>query len=242
MTIRSVVLICLLGLAPPAHGQSGITTGNTSKYIGNNRWEWTVFIVAPPATLSKVSCVEYLLHPTFPNRDRYVCDRGENANQAFPLTANGWGVFTIPVKVIFADGHTKSLNHSLQFEPRSAAPPDCQSVTSFSLREHGIHDLGVNFPNLYLYAEEIHESRASHFYLIQTKRAIDPSDFDWQRFRQSAQPKKVSNLSVSDSDAYEVFSSAANKKARMTVAGGSSFQVYFGTAANHGSIRVDICK
>ena len=36
-----------------------------------------VFIQAPPAVLSQIKCVEYTLHPTFPNPVRQVCDRGQ---------------------------------------------------------------------------------------------------------------------------------------------------------------------
>jgi hypothetical protein len=136
------LIISLLILAFPALGPAEfpITTHNTSRPIGSNRWEWTVFIRTDPSTLAKIRCVEYLLHPTFPDRDRTVCDPGDNAGQAFPLTATGWGVFDIPITVIFTDGHTESLIHHLRFDTAAAA---VKSRTVEVLGQEGWKDTGI---------------------------------------------------------------------------------------------------
>jgi transcription initiation factor IIF auxiliary subunit len=95
--------------------QSGITVDNTATPLGNDRWEWTVFVKGDQETISQISCVEYELHATFPDRLRRVCDRGSKPDQAFPLTANGWGAFDIPVTIFFADGRTEKRTYHLRF-------------------------------------------------------------------------------------------------------------------------------
>lgn len=100
--------------APPqplARIYSSVETTNTSKYIGNNRWDWTVYISADQETLNQISCVEYTLHPTFPNPVRTSCDRGRH----FALSSNGWGVFEIQVRVLYQDQSERKLTHMLEF-------------------------------------------------------------------------------------------------------------------------------
>lgn len=99
----------------PLHEYGEITTRNTASHIGRNRWNWTVFIVSDDETLNEVECVEYTLHPTFPNPIRTVCNRGSEPGRGFSLDASGWGTFTIGVKVIFRDGDVRYLKHQLVF-------------------------------------------------------------------------------------------------------------------------------
>jgi transcription initiation factor IIF auxiliary subunit len=55
--------------------------------------------------------VEYTLHRSFPNPVRTVCTRQNN----FELKTDGWGIFTIPIKVLFKDNTTLELSHELSF-------------------------------------------------------------------------------------------------------------------------------
>ena len=98
---------------PSSHGK--ITTGNRSKRTGEYRWEWTVFIVADDETLNEVECIEYTLHPTFPNPVQMVCQRGDVPGMGFFFHASGWGTFTIRVKVLFKNGAVRYLEHPLEF-------------------------------------------------------------------------------------------------------------------------------
>src|SRR5438067_565756 len=157
MANRLALGLLMLFVSTLSMPQTGVTTDNTSKSIGNGRWEWTVFIKGDPDTLSKVRCVEYLLHPTFPDRDRKICDRGSTPGQAYPLTATGWGTFTIPVTVFFSDRNSQSLTHTLRFDSPAVAatgsPPGCKVANSFSMREHDIQAIGSDWPGVYLYAQ-----------------------------------------------------------------------------------------
>jgi hypothetical protein len=93
--------------APP------IITANTSTYEGNSRSAWTVYIQTDPETIRSIRCVEYTLHPAFPNPVREVCNR--RGPQAFSLSATGWGTFQIGVRVFLRDGGVQPFTHQLRF-------------------------------------------------------------------------------------------------------------------------------
>lgn len=127
MLRKLATVLLLLSFRALSLTQSALSAENVSTYIGNNRWEWTVFIwtvfiKTDTKTLSQIRCVQYVLHPTFPNRIRRICDRGPDPNEAFPLTANGWGVFDVPITITFADGHMENLVHHLHFGNTAPTP------------------------------------------------------------------------------------------------------------------------
>ena len=69
---------------------------------------------ASDQVLAQIRCVEYTLHPTFPDRIREICERG-SSRQPFALTSRGWGTFQVQLRVFFKDGRTQSLTHDLKF-------------------------------------------------------------------------------------------------------------------------------
>jgi transcription initiation factor IIF auxiliary subunit len=79
-SVMTLLAASMLGLCA-----QDIKVDNTAKYVGNGRYDWTVFIVAEKAVLSGIKAVEYTLHPTFPNPVRQ--SRGPD----FAITANGCG-------------------------------------------------------------------------------------------------------------------------------------------------------
>jgi hypothetical protein len=92
-----------------------IKAGNTSRYAsrdGQDRWDWTIFIDADQDVLSRIRCVEYTLHETFPDPVRTVC----TANNRFALSSNGWGTFTVKIRVLMRDGSERKLSHDLKFQ------------------------------------------------------------------------------------------------------------------------------
>ncbi len=178
-----------------ADAQEAISTANTSRAGSNGRWDWTAYLRAAPAVLDRIQCVEYRLHPTFPDPVRLVCKRGSGA-QPFALTSNGWGTFSIAIKVQFKNGSTQELTHMLSFarptSVRSVSPvatraaargtssagasitqaaplesPRCETLVTFSIPENGVRRLTGSWSNLTLFAEELHGGdKASHFYLV----------------------------------------------------------------------------
>jgi transcription initiation factor IIF auxiliary subunit len=111
------ILVCLF--ASPCDAQEQISVANTSHYLGAGQWEWTIFIRAVPGVLSKIQCVEYKMHPTFPKpSERKVCEVGRQ-DQPFALSAVGWGTFEIPITILFNTGTVQSLKHALTFNSSS---------------------------------------------------------------------------------------------------------------------------
>lgn len=100
--------------APSAREDLPIETRNVAKKVGKRLWRWTVFIRAPQDALELIQCVEYTLHPTFPDPVQEVCQMG-TVEQPFALTAQGWGTFAIGVRVFLNDGSVKELAHQLRF-------------------------------------------------------------------------------------------------------------------------------
>lgn len=94
-----------------------VAVENVSRYVGSDRWLWTVYLTGPPRVLDNVRCVEYTLHPTFPNPVQRVCEIGNRA-QPFALSREGWGTFTIGVRVWFRNSSTRVLRHELKFASR----------------------------------------------------------------------------------------------------------------------------
>lgn len=93
---------------------TAITTGNTATKLAPRWWSWTVYIDASPNILEQIECVEYTLHPTFPNNVIAVCQKG-NA-KPFALTREGWGTFPIAIRVFMKNsGRVVELTHDLKF-------------------------------------------------------------------------------------------------------------------------------
>jgi transcription initiation factor IIF auxiliary subunit len=97
-------------------GAAEMSVANSARYLGNRKWEWTIFIQAPPSILDRIRCVEYTLPPTFPTQNAQVCTLGD-PRRPFGLTASGWGTFDVPLKVVMKDNAVRTLSHRLRFDP-----------------------------------------------------------------------------------------------------------------------------
>jgi transcription initiation factor IIF auxiliary subunit len=86
ITLGTAAALCLVALPSGA----AVTVKNTSTYVGAGRWDWRIFVEADPDTLRQIECVEYVLHPTFPDPVRKVCNQ-QKTN--FAYSTNGWGVY-----------------------------------------------------------------------------------------------------------------------------------------------------
>jgi transcription initiation factor IIF auxiliary subunit len=130
-----LALIVLFSVSP-AGAQGRITAGNAATYLGDGRWDWTVYIQASADTIRSIRCVEYTLHPTFPNPVRQVCNPGSGPG-FFPLRSEGWGTFQIPIKIQFANGRTQTLTHQLHFAPPKAAQTSTALAVDNVARQDG---------------------------------------------------------------------------------------------------------
>lgn len=92
-----------------------ICVQNTARDMGNKRWDWTVFIDPQSHDLGQIKCVEYTLHPTFPDPVRTVCQLGR-LEQPFSLRSNGWGTFQIRIRLLYRNGSIHQTSHTLRFQ------------------------------------------------------------------------------------------------------------------------------
>jgi transcription initiation factor IIF auxiliary subunit len=120
MTFRLAAALAITALPCLA----ATTVSNTSNYAGAGRWDWAIFVDADPDALRQIESVEYNLHPTFPNPVRKVCGQPETKSA---LSSNGWGTFTVKVKIQYKNGSVENLEHELIFKQETA--PTTLNVT-----------------------------------------------------------------------------------------------------------------
>lgn len=85
---------------------------NTSRNIGNGKWEWTAFISGPSNYLTSIESVTYYLHPTFtPN-----VYKGDSSQLGHPFTTTGWGPFELKADVNLKNGQYRMYFHMLRFQ------------------------------------------------------------------------------------------------------------------------------
>src|SRR5688500_10158919 len=167
---RLVLAVVLLALPAKVLQAQALSVRNTSHYLGDDRWEWTVFLNGDSKTLMGIAHVEYMLHPTFPNPLQKVTSIGDPA-KAFALTATGWGVFEVGIRVMFRDGSVTTLKHMLTF---AAARNACtQNIVVDERHYKAIED--AHFKNdIYVYVGEVKDKRKevpSNVFLFRADRA-----------------------------------------------------------------------
>lgn len=96
------------------HPARDLTADNVAESIGNDKWNWTVFIKGERQNIDDVKCVEYTLHPSFSKPVRLVCEPGD-PQRPFGLSATGWGTFSIGIRILMKDGTHQDLRHQLKF-------------------------------------------------------------------------------------------------------------------------------
>lgn len=79
-------------------------------YIGDDFWNWSVWIEASETSLDKIENVIYNLHYTFKEPVRIINTR----NNKFKLETSGWGTFTIYARINFKDKSVLELEHELE--------------------------------------------------------------------------------------------------------------------------------
>lgn len=87
-----------------------IKVAQSSEYLGNDSWRWSVWMEGPGEDLDTIEAVVYTLHPTFSPPVITVSTRSNK----FRLDTQGWGTFTIYVTVKFKDGTIMELEHELE--------------------------------------------------------------------------------------------------------------------------------
>ena len=116
-TLLALVVLLPAPFGSVVHAQGSLAIRNSSTYVGNGRWNWKILVEADARTLNSIRCVEYTLHPTFPNPVRRVCNK---PGTKFAYASNGWGTFTVKVRIIYKNGRERTLRHSLVFKAKPA--------------------------------------------------------------------------------------------------------------------------
>jgi len=103
-----------------------IRISQESKYKGNDRWSWSVWLEGPDQELDLIEYVDYMLHPTFRDPLRHIADR----QSKFRLNSAGWGEFMIYLNIKHKDGRVAKRKHWLRLEHPAAEPkPASKEVT-----------------------------------------------------------------------------------------------------------------
>lgn len=150
------------------------------------------------------------------------------------------GVLVMRVAAGVTLGQPKSQEKAKRqavLEPSTAPPTGCSKAGEFAINEHAIQPLSNDLPSVYLYAEEIHKKRKSHFRLLKSAEMIQPGNFNWSEHGL----RSVAVLSDSDNAAYVSFSASASQPVPLPVTG-SKTTVYFNDPQDHRSVNVVVCR
>jgi transcription initiation factor IIF auxiliary subunit len=83
---------------------------------------WCVFLDATRDELQQVRAIEYTLHPSFPKPVR----TNRDAAHCFALLSQGWGEFSIAIRIMHSDGKILHCKHYLKLKsdswPRGPLP------------------------------------------------------------------------------------------------------------------------
>jgi len=219
-----------------AHAQT-LNLENTSLYIGNGRWEWTLYVTGNPKVLNDIKCVEYQLHPTFPNPVQTVCQAGA-PDKAFALNGSGWGEFNVQATVKLARGSPLKLSHWLKLAPTNR-PPICPIAATQTVVEHNAWTLPPPKQNIHIYVEEIHQTRASHIAVINTLKAFDKTNVDWSSLKRDLREVK-SGVLVSDT--YRLLSLRPQERVSIRLPGKTDLNLFVDYPSRHGTLEIDICQ
>lgn len=94
-----------------------IDVRQSSEYVRQNWWSWSVWIEAPSNVLSNIEYVNYKLHSTFADPVRHHT----NSKEKFLLKSAGWGEFAINAEIKPKDGNAFTKRHWLTLEYPQAA-------------------------------------------------------------------------------------------------------------------------
>ena len=92
----------------------------------NDYYNWKVFLIAANSFLQSIKHIEYYLDPTYKNSKRIV--KADVNNPNFTLCNNGWGEFTLRIKIVFNDPRVPAINDVHPLDLHSAAKKNTKYV------------------------------------------------------------------------------------------------------------------
>jgi hypothetical protein len=227
--ILSTLLILVAGMSPQKTATT-LNFDNVFSPLSANRYSWTVWLAEPASMLGEIKCVEYKLHPTFPNPVRLQCDPAK----AFSLSTAGWGQFRISLRIMWKDGHETTQFYDLDLGSEDRQVPGATNVT-FPLLE--MHRLSPNKPVLLRwpgFRSQVAVSTDSvtlrshgvspfHIYLYKAPSAISPADLTLAVIKKASQRTTVRSLPARtaipyDKNQYTLEALSAEKKGNIIIA------------------------
>src|SRR5574339_489145 len=101
--------------------ETSLRLENNAKYVGDDWWQWSVWVEGDARDLQRVRSVTYTLHPTFPDPVRRV----ETPANKFLRQATGWGEFAISAEAHLDDGQRVRLERWRELrDPGRPSEPD----------------------------------------------------------------------------------------------------------------------
>jgi transcription initiation factor IIF auxiliary subunit len=95
----------------------------------NDYFNWKVFLVADNTFLKSIRQVEYYLDPSFKTAKQIIKYNTKNPN--FTLCSNGWGEFTLRIKIIFNNPATSPVYDVYRLDLHSARKKNPNYVCVF---------------------------------------------------------------------------------------------------------------
>jgi transcription initiation factor IIF auxiliary subunit len=193
-----LITLVFVALAYPQTKQD-IVVDNVAVYRGNDRWEWTIFIKSSPDVLKSIDYVQYTLHSTFADPIQKVY-KTSDPDHPFGLTRTGWGVFEVPVRVVFKNGEQQPLRYLLRFQQASQAAK-CRASFVVDQRHYVRINDELFKGELYVYVGGIYRNTKKPFYstvfasnqsLWSNGGALQQSEFD-KRMKQIAENQRWSS-------------------------------------------------
>lgn len=87
---------------------------NVAKQVREGWYEWTVYIDGSDDSIERIACVQYTLHPSFPDPRQLVCEPGDGPRR-FALKREGWGAFNVGIRLFLKSGPVQEMSHQLRF-------------------------------------------------------------------------------------------------------------------------------
>ena len=162
MTKTLFLIMLASGTMMYSQPAGNVGVDSTAVYRGNDQWEWTIFIKATPDVLNSIEYVQYTLHHTFDDPIQRV-NKTTDPDHPFGLTRTGWGVFQVPVKVVFKSGDAISLSYMLRFR-QAGQETKCRAPFGVAERQYRRVDDKVFKSEVYVYVGELHRNAKKPFY------------------------------------------------------------------------------
>lgn len=116
-TIYLLTLLVAMNLSSISIRAQGDQIGcnNTSRYIGDGRWECDIFISAPPELLARIARIEYRLPDSFREPPHAVNELGD-PSVPFLYRLIIRGKFPISARIVYTDGRSSELSYRIHIE------------------------------------------------------------------------------------------------------------------------------